>query len=71
MPLPSMRFPTAVALGATLMAWRAYAIAPEYSVVTSELMLWTMLCPLVLGLGLFWELVRWYQRMDRRYSPEV
>ena len=70
MMLPSMRLPIATALGATLMAWRAYEIAPDYSAVQTEMMAWVMIGPLALTIGLLWELVRWYQRMDRRHLPQ-
>jgi hypothetical protein len=70
MTLPSMRVPIATTLSATLMAWRAYETAPEYSRVQTERMGWTMLGSLLLAVGFLWELVRWYQRMDRRYLPE-
>ncbi|HMI40029.1 MAG TPA: hypothetical protein VK485_02215 [Sphingomicrobium sp.] len=69
MTLISMRLPIAVALGATLMAWRAYEVAPEYSDVQTEMSGWTMLGALFLTFGFFWELFRWYQRMDRRHLP--
>lgn len=70
MTLPSMRLPIAVTLGATLMAWRAFEIAPEYSAVQIEMMDWMFWGSVLLVLGLFWELLRWYQRMDRRFLPE-
>ncbi|HVJ70548.1 MAG TPA: hypothetical protein VM531_03405 [Sphingomicrobium sp.] len=70
MTLPSMRLPTAATLGATLTAWRAYEIAPEYSAVQIEMMGWVFWGSMLLALGFFWELVRWYQRMDRRFQPE-
>lgn len=70
MPLPSMRLPIALTLGATLMAWRAYTIAPEYSAIWVKMAGWLMLGPLLLAAGFLWERVRWYQRMDRRYLPE-
>jgi hypothetical protein len=70
MTLISMRLPIAFTLGATLMAWRAYAIAPEYSVVWTEMLNWLLWGPLLLAVGGFWELLRWYQRMDRRYLTE-
>jgi len=69
MILPSMRFPVALILGATLMAWRAYTIAPVYTAVQAEMAGWIFLGTLVLAAGFFCELVRWYQRMDRRYLP--
>jgi hypothetical protein len=67
MMLVSMRLPIAVTLGATLMAWRTYEVAPEYSAVQTEMMGWIMLGSLLLAVGFFWEMLRWYQRMDRRY----
>jgi len=70
MTLPSMRLPIALALGSTLVAWRAYEIAPEYSTVQVEMAGWIVLGSVVLAAGFFWELLRWYQRMDRRYLPE-
>lgn len=70
MTLPSLRLPIAVTLGATLMAWRAFDIAPEYSDVQIEMMGWHQLGLLLLAVGFFWGLVRWYQRMDRRYLPK-
>lgn len=70
MTLPSMRLPIAAVLAATLMAWRAYEIAPEYSAVWAEMAGWVMLGALLLAVGLFWELLRWYLRMDRRHAVE-
>lgn len=70
MTLPSMRLPFSLTLGGTLMAWRAYEIAPEYSDVQVEMAGWVMLGALLLAVGFFWELLRWYQRMDRRYLPD-
>jgi hypothetical protein len=70
MTLPSMRLPLALTLGATLMAWRAYEIAPEYSVVQIDMMGWLMLGPCLIAAGCLWEMVRWYQGMDRRYLPQ-
>lgn len=46
MTLPSMRLPTALTLGATLMPWRGYNVAPEDSTVRAQMMGWLMLCPL-------------------------
>jgi len=63
-----MRFPIAVTLGATLMAWRAYEISPPYSRVWAEMIGWTTWGPAALVVGFLWELVRWYQRIDRRYA---
>ena len=71
MLLPSLRSPIAAVLAATLMAWRAYEIAPIYSVVQAEMAYWVMLGSLVLAVGFFWELIRWYQRMDRHYLPKT
>jgi hypothetical protein len=68
MTLISLRMPTAAIVGATLMAWRADAIAPEYSAVQVEMDLWVMIGVLLTALGLFWEALRAYQRMDRRYT---
>jgi len=70
MTLPSMRLPIALILGGTLMAWRSYEIGPEYSAVQAEMAGWLMLGSLLLAAGFFWEVVRWYQRMDRRYLAE-
>ena len=70
MTLPSMRLPIAVVLAATLMAWRSYEIALLYSAVQVEMAGWVMLGALLLAIGFFWELLRWYQRMDRRYASE-
>ena len=70
MTLPSMKLPIAFTLGATLIAWRAYETAPEYSGVQVEMMAWAAIGSLVLAVGFFWELFRWYQRMDRRFLPE-
>lgn len=70
MTLPSMRVPIAVTLGATLLAWRSYEIAPEYSAVQTEMMGWMFWGASLLAVGFLWELMRWYQRMDRRYLPE-
>jgi hypothetical protein len=70
MTLPSMRLLIALALGSTLTAWRAYEIAPEYSPVQVEMMMWVAIGSLLLAIGFFWELLRWYQRMDRRFLPE-
>jgi hypothetical protein len=70
MILPSMRLLIAFTLGATLMAWRAYETAPEYSPVQVEMMMWVAIGSLLLAIGFFWELFRWYQRMDRRFLPE-
>jgi hypothetical protein len=70
MTLPSSRLPFALILGATLMAWRATKIAPLYSRAESEMFLWAVLGAVVMVLCLFWELVRWYQRMDRRFVAE-
>lgn len=55
-------------LAATLMAWRAYEIAPLYSAVQAEMAGWVMLGAILLAVGFFWELLRWYQRMDSRYA---
>ncbi|MFC3580377.1 hypothetical protein [Sphingomonas hylomeconis] len=68
--LPSLRLPIAALLAATLMAWRAYEIAPIYSVVQAEMAGWIMLGSLLLAVSFFWELIRWYQRMDRRHLPK-
>lgn len=68
--LPSLRSPIAVVLAATLMAWRAYEIAPVYSAVQAEMAGWIALGSLLLAVGFFWELIRCYQRMDRRYLPK-
>jgi hypothetical protein len=70
MTLPLMRLPIAATLGATLMAWRASMIAPEYSAVQTEMMDWMFWGAMLLAVGFFWGLLRWYQRMDRRYLPE-
>ena len=70
MTLPSIRLPIAAVLAATLMAWRAYEIAPIYSVVQAEMAGWVMLGAILLAVGFFWELLRGYQRMDRRYAPK-
>jgi len=70
MTLSSMRPPIYFVLTATLMAWRAYEIAPAYSAVQVELTGCVMLAATLLAVGFFWELLRWYQRMDRRYAPE-
>lgn len=70
MMLPSLRLPIALTLGATLMAWRAHDIAPQYSAVQVEMTAWLMVGSLLLVVGFLWELVRWYQRMDRRFLPE-
>lgn len=71
MKLPSLRLPIVAVLAATLMAWRAYEIAPEYTAVQVEMAGWLALGALLLTFGFFWELLRWYQRMDRRYAPEI
>jgi hypothetical protein len=68
MALTSMRAPTAAALGATLMAWRAFELSPDYSVVQLEMMRWLLPGATLVLAGLLWELVRWYQHMDSRYS---
>ncbi len=68
--LLSMRLPIAVMLPATLMAWRAYEIAPVYSVVQAEMAGWIALGSPLLAVSLFWEMIRWYQRMDRRHLPK-
>ena len=70
MTLPSLRLPITAVLAATLMAWRAYEIAPVYTAVQAEMALWVMLGAMLLAVGFFCELLRWYQRMDRRYAPE-
>jgi hypothetical protein len=70
MTLPSASLPIALTLGATLMAWRGYEIAPEYSAVQVEMAGWVMLGSALLTVGFFWELTRWYQRMDRRFLPK-
>ena len=69
MNLLSMKLPIAFILGATLIAWRAYETTPEYSGVQVEMSLWVAVGSLLLAVGFFWELVRWYQRMDRRFLP--
>ena len=69
MNLSSMKLPIAFILGASLIAWRAYETAPEYSGVQVEMSLWVAVGSLLLAVGFFWELVRWYQRMDRRFLP--
>jgi hypothetical protein len=70
MTLPSMRLPIVAVLAATVMAWRAYEIAPEYSAVQVEMAGWMVVGSLLLAVSFFWELARWYQRMDRRYLKE-
>ena len=70
MALPAMRLPIAVTLSATLMAWRASEIAPDYSGVQTEMSIWAALGASLLAVELLWELVRWYQRMDRRFLSE-
>lgn len=67
MTLISMRLPIAAVLGATLMAWRACEMAPEYSAVQHEMAGWAMAGALLLAVGFFYELLRWYQRFDRRH----
>lgn len=66
--LPSVRIPLAFALGVTLIAWRVFEILPEYSTVRTKMMGWMLLGAGALTIGCFWELLRWYQRMDRRYE---
>ena len=68
--MPSMKAPIAFILGATLMAWRSYETAPEYSAVQVEMMVWVAAESLLLIAVFFWELFRWYRRMDRRFLPE-
>lgn len=70
MTLPSLRLPMTAVLAATLMAWRAYEIAPEHTAVQVKMAGWMMLGAVLLTVGFFWELARWYLRMDRRYAPE-
>ena len=70
MTLVSMQLPIAITLGATLMAWRASDVAPPYSAVQNEMSGWLPYGSLMLVVGLFWELLRWYQRMDRKYLGE-
>jgi uncharacterized BrkB/YihY/UPF0761 family membrane protein len=70
MKLPSLRLPIVAVLAATLMAWRAYEVAPKYSAVQVEMAGWVMVGALLSAVGFIWELLRWYQRMDRRYAPE-
>jgi hypothetical protein len=71
MALVSLRAPIAGVFGATAMALRAFTIAPEYTAVKSEMGNWALVGALLVMVGLFWELVRWYQRMDRRYLPDT
>ncbi len=70
MTIPSLRLPIALTLGATLMAWRGYEIAPIYSAIQIEMVQWVLVGSGLLVVGLFWELARWYQQMDRRYLPK-
>jgi hypothetical protein len=65
MQLISLRVPIAGCLGATLMAWRAYEVAPPYTAVQIEMMNCIAVGALLLTLGGVWEFARWYQRMDR------
>ncbi len=68
--MPSIRLPFSFILGATLMAWRAYETAPEYSAVQLEMMEWVAIGAILLAIGFLWELFRWYRRMDRRFLPK-
>ena len=70
MRLVSMKLPLAFALGAMIVAWRASAIAPPYSRVQFEMEICTLAGAVFIALGCFWELLRWYQRMDRRYLSD-
>lgn len=70
MKLPSVRIPLAAILGATLMAWRAYEIAPQYTAVLHEMMRWMMLGGLLLIVGTIYELVRSYLLLGGRYAPK-
>lgn len=68
--LDSMRVAIAATLGATLMAWRGYEAAPVYSDVQVEMAGWVTAGGALLVAEFFWELLRWYQRVDRRHLPK-
>jgi hypothetical protein len=68
--MPSLKLPIAFTFGATLMAWRAYETAPEYSGVQIEMMEWVAIGSLLVAVCFFWELFSWYLRMDRRFLPK-
>ena len=70
MKLPSARIPLAAILGAALMAWRAYEIAPQYTAVLHEMIKWIMLGGLLLIVGTIYELVRLYLLLDGRYGAK-
>ena len=70
MKLVSMQLPIAAVGGATLMAWRAYDIAPSSSFVEVEMAGWVMYGVMALVLGLLWELLRAYHRLNHRHNSQ-